>query len=170
MAVVNKNDYIDEKLYKENEWERYKEILIKTNSVYQNNDPKQGKPKSSKGDKWKKKISQIWDEIKNKKGSGLAKYSKNPIEYKYVNSFKDLIDRLQYLQAPELAGNNNFHNENLSVVRFVNDYLEDLMISPKFYKYMIRIISSLPETLIEGSGIINDLINNLPFELHRLGY
>lgn len=168
--LLTKNDYIDGKFYKENDWEKYKEILIKTNSLYQNNDPKQGKPKSSRGDKWKKMVSQIWDEIKNKKGSGLAKYNENPIEYKYVNSFKDLFDRLQYLQAQELAGNNNFHNEKLSVVRFVNDYLEDLMSSPKFYKYMLRIITCLPETLIEGSGIFNDLLNNLPFEAHWPGY
>lgn len=168
--LLTRNEYISDQLYTKEDWENYKEILINTNSLFQKNDPETGKPKSSVGSKWKQMIKPIWDEIKSKKGSGLAKYNENPIEYKYIGKINQLIERLQYLQAQEFAGNNNFHNEKLGVVKFVSGILEDVIDSPKFYKYMIRIISTLPETKIEGSGIINDIINNLPFEAHWPGY
>lgn len=225
--LLTRNEYISDQLYTKEDWENYKEILINTNSLYQKNDPETGKPKSSIGSKWKQMIKPIWDEIKSKKGSGLAKYKENPIEYKYISKINQLIERLQYLQAQELAGNNNFHNEKLGVVKFVYGILEDLVYSPKFYKYMIRILSgisesmikrlqylqtheyatnnkfykdkldfvkfvceilkdlidfpkffkymirilsALPERKIEGVGIINDIINNLPFEMHYPGF
>lgn len=168
--LLTRNEYISDQLYTKEDWENYKEILVNTNALFQKNNPETGKPKSSAGSKWKQMIKPIWDEIKNKKGSGLAKFNENPIEYKYISKINQLIQRLQYLQAQELAGNNNFHNEKLGVVKFVSEILEDLVDSPKFYKYNIRILSVLPEGKIEGSGMINDVINNLPFELHWPGF
>lgn len=167
--LLTRNEYISDQLYTKEDWENYKKILINTNSLFQKNDPETGKPKSSVGSKWKQMIKPIWDEIKSKKGSGLAKYNENPIEYKYVSNIKDLIDRLMYLQAQELAGNNNFHNEKLALARFCG-VPEDLVDSPKFYKYMIRHISVLPQRTIVGSEFVNYLINNLPFEAHYPGY
>lgn len=168
--LLTRNEFIDDGLYTNDDWENYKEILINTHSIYQNNNPKTGNPKSSKGIKWKQMISKIWDELKNKKGSGLAKYTNNPIEYKYVDNLNKLFERLAYIEAQETAGNNNFHNEKLAFVKFLNDILEDLVKSPNFTKVMIRCLSVLPERMIKGSGIVNDIINNLPFELHWPGY
>jgi len=45
----------------------YKEILKKTCSIYQNNDPSSEKPKSNRGKKWIKLVSQIWKEISSLK-------------------------------------------------------------------------------------------------------
>jgi len=54
----------------------YKEILVKTHSIYQHNNPstKKKKPKSSSSKKWNDLISKIWKEIKTPKfGIGLTK-------------------------------------------------------------------------------------------------
>ncbi|KAG8309888.1 hypothetical protein J6590_074382 [Homalodisca vitripennis] len=93
-------------------------------------------------------------------------YNESPIEYRYIKNFKDLIDRLHYIQAQKEAGNNNFHNEKLSVVDFLHDEMEDLIATPKGLKYLVRCLSVLPEHVIEGKGLLNDIINKLPFELH----
>ena len=48
----------------------YGKILKQTNAIYHDNNPMNNKPKSSKGDKWKKLIKPIWDDIKKEKGGG----------------------------------------------------------------------------------------------------
>ena len=48
----------------------YGKILKQTNAIYQGNDPKNNLPKGNKGDKLKKLIKPIWEEIKSEKGKG----------------------------------------------------------------------------------------------------
>ena len=55
--------------YTEEDYLNYGRILKQTNTIYQNNNPMSNKPKSSKGDKWKRLIKPIWDDIK-KEGTG----------------------------------------------------------------------------------------------------
>lgn len=172
--LLTSNEYLDKNMYTEEDWKSYKDILLKTNSLYHRNDPESGRPKASQGTKWKKMIKQIWDEKiasdvdddDSVSGSGLKLYTNSPIEYKYISNMKELINRLHYIQAQEEAGNNNFHNEKLSVVQFLNDRMEELVNTPRGLKYLVRCLSSLPESVIEGSGLLNDIINKLPFELH----
>ena len=171
--LLTKNDYFDkEGMYTDDDWEAYKEILFATNSFYQRNEPSTNKPKSSGGRKYKGMIKRIWEEYgkRNISGSGLATYTENPIEYKYVSNLNELIKRLTYIQAQETAGNNNFHNEKLALAKFLGDRLEELIETPKGIKYLVRCLSVLPESMIEGKGVLNDIINNLPFELHWPGY
>jgi len=42
--------------FSEKDLSLYKEILMKTHSIYQNNDPSTRKPKSSIGKKWKELV------------------------------------------------------------------------------------------------------------------
>ena len=66
---TNKNNFTEQDL------SSYKEILITTDTIYQNNDPSTNIPKSSGGKKWKDLVSKIWKEIKTpKSGSGFKKY------------------------------------------------------------------------------------------------
>lgn len=44
--------------------------------------------------------------------------------------------------------------------------MEELVRKPNGLKYLVRCLSALPERAIDGSGLLNDLINKLPFELH----
>ena len=67
--------------FTEKDLNSYKEVIKKTHSIYQNNNRSTKKPKSSSGKKWKELVSLIWKEIKSAKfGSGLIKYSNNPVE------------------------------------------------------------------------------------------
>lgn len=169
--LLTKNDFISKDQYTQDDWDAYKDILLKTNSIFQKNDPDSNRPKASQGRKWKRMIKQIWeDHIKSDNdeitGSGLAVYSSQPVEYKYINNFNELIKRLNYIYSQEVAGNNNFHNEKLSLVKFIHDRMEELVQTPRGTKYLVRCLSALPESVIEGSGLLNEIINKLPFELH----
>lgn len=170
--LLTKNDYIRPDQYTPDDWNAYKDILLKTNAIFQKNDPESNRPKASQARKWKRMIKQVWEEeIKGDRnddvlGSGLALYSSRPVEYKYINNLNELIKRLNYIYSQELAGNNNFHNEKLSLVRFIHDRMEELVQTPRGTKYLVRCLSALPESVIEGSGLLNDIINKLPFELH----
>ena len=46
----------------------YDRLMIKTNVLHHNNNPKNPNPKSSKGYKWKYILSPIWEKYKKKKG------------------------------------------------------------------------------------------------------
>ncbi|KAL4105174.1 hypothetical protein QTP88_020446 [Uroleucon formosanum] len=59
--VPNANDYTKEDL------DKYKQLLIETDSIYKNNDRSTGGAKSSGVDKYMKLISPIWKEIKGEK-------------------------------------------------------------------------------------------------------
>ena len=166
--LLTVNDALDNTMFTETDWQAYKEILIRTHTMYQRNDVSTAKPKSSRSRKWNSMIKPVWDEYaKTISGSGLAVYEKNrPLEYRYINNLHELIRRLNYIYAQETAGNNSFHNEKLSIVKFLGDRLEELVEKPNGIKYIVRVLSSLPEKMIEGSGLLNDIINKLPMEIH----
>ena len=48
--IVSKK--LDDKIIMPNDLENYKRLMIKTNALYRDNDPKNLYPKSSKGYKW----------------------------------------------------------------------------------------------------------------------
>jgi hypothetical protein len=54
--------WINKDIFTEKDWNLYKEILMKTHSIYQNNDPSK-KPKSNCGKKCNDLIAPIWKEI-----------------------------------------------------------------------------------------------------------
>jgi len=164
---------VQDELYTDDDLEKYKEIVLYTNCMYQNNDPNTNKPKSSSGKKWKEIISPIWfDHLK--KGSGLLKYSENPIEYKYINpnnNLKELKDRIDYLYAQEKAGNNNFHNEKLAILHFISDQVEKNIDNPKGIENLRILLNDLIVSQKKGSGVFNSLLNSkfMP-EMHLPGY
>ncbi|KAE9522142.1 hypothetical protein AGLY_017402, partial [Aphis glycines] len=146
--------------YTEDDFKIYKEILIETDSIYQNNDKSTGRAKSSGGAKYVSMISNIWKEINEKKrpitkpttkpiGEGLRQYTDD----RYIDNMKQLTDRLQLIAAEERAGNNNYHNEKLGILHLCKTSMEKIIDTPK------------------GSGFINDFLNCsfLP-ELHWPGY
>lgn len=165
-------------LYTTDDLNTYKNILFLTDSIYQNNDKKTNKPKSSSGQKYTSLIKNFWNMLKRgdeniieHAGDGILKYDENKIEYKYIHNLNELLQRLHYIYAQEQAGNNNFHNEKLGVIQFIKSSLENVIDSPKGLEYLIRIVCSLPKGSIkEGSGLFNNLLNSLPFELHAPGF
>ena len=143
---------------------------MKTHSIYQNNNPLKNKPKSSSGKKWNELVSHIWKETKttSKTGSGLTKeYHENPIEYKYVNSFNQLMQRLFFLHAEENAGNNNFHNENIGLINFFRDLWKNILDKSKDIEYIINFVKRSPQRLIKtGPGNYIDNLNKFMQHLH----
>lgn len=110
------------------DYNNYRDIMVKTNAMYRNNDPKSRRPKSSGGWKWVNLLSDMWRDLKPGKGyppmftgKGLLVDTNNPVEYRYIDDVEKLSDRLRFIQAEEAAGNNNFHNEKLGIVKFLSD-------------------------------------------------
>lgn len=169
--LITYNEAPNPELYTKEDLNNYVDVLNKTDAMYQNNDKTKNKPKSSKGDKWLSLVSNIWNSRNIRTGSGLIHYSDNQVEYKYVRNLNELMNRLCYMRSQEEAGNNNFHNEKLGIVRFFTSELENIIDSPKGTEYLIRFVSILPKSVLnEGSGIFNKILNSLPFELHVPSY
>ena len=107
--------------FTEDDYLNYGRILIQTNAIFQKNNPNQNKPKSSGGDKWKKLIKPIWEEIKKQKetdededdpqpstsGSGLKILPSDP---------NALIDRFNLLFSSKKAGHTGVRNEIVSIL------------------------------------------------------
>lgn len=185
--------YATPNYYTERDFDNYKDILILTDSMYQNNDKNTGNVKSSKGEKYLKMIKPIWHSLpenvakkdkkkltksidlqveeSEKEGGGLKKYSEDRIEYKYIHNLSELLKRLYFIASEEKAGHDNFGNEKISIVHFFSSELEKLAVTPQGIEYLISYVSSLPEKIVEGSGLMNDLLNNkfMP-EIHWPGY
>ena len=46
----------------------------------------------------------------------MMQLNKKPAEYKYVNDFNELVDRLRLLIASESAGDTGHNNEIISII------------------------------------------------------
>ncbi|KAL4088770.1 hypothetical protein QTP88_023854 [Uroleucon formosanum] len=66
-CLLTQSDVPNPKDYTKEDLDKYKQILIKTDSIYKNNDRSTGKAKSSGGDKYMRLISPIWNAIKGEK-------------------------------------------------------------------------------------------------------
>ena len=120
----------------------YGKLLIQTNAIYQNNDPNNPKPKSSKSNKWKNLIKPIWKDIKKRKankdeeenddpqpsGSGLKILPSDP---------NALIDRFDLLFSSQKAGHTGVRNE---IVAILDELKRQNVISVQDYKKLNRII------------------------------
>ena len=114
--------------YTEEDYLNYGRILKQTNAIYHNNNPKSNIPKSSKGDKWKKLIKPIWDDIKKEgtggkggKGKGKGKGDPKPgtsgTGLKILPSDPNaLIDRFDLLFSSKKAGHTGVRNEIVSIL------------------------------------------------------
>lgn len=158
-------------LYTQEDLKNYSKILWETNSIYKNNDPDSKKPKSSRGDKYMNLIKNIWESKGNIEGSGIRKYTENNVEYRFIDDLNKLDNAINYIYAQEKAGNNNFLNEKKGIKDFISNKLDELIEKPEGIKYLKRILATMTSPLLkDGSGLLNDVINGLPFELHVPNY
>ena len=83
--------------YKEDDLNKYRRLVILTNTAYRNNDPTQNYPKQSKVNKWKNIIKPIWSAIQEQKDEEDYKEFEEPDEddpqpvnkwYRFKNSLK----------------------------------------------------------------------------------
>ena len=105
--------------YTEEDLDKYKQLVILTNTAYQGNNPNNNKAKSSKSSKWKNIINPIWKQIKKQKeeeykefeeeteGEGLKILPSDP---------NALIERFDLLFSSKKAGHTGVRNEIISIL------------------------------------------------------
>ena len=111
--------------YTEEDLEKYRQLVLLTNTAFRGNDPKSNKPKGSGSPKWKNIISLIWEEIKKQKeeykefeededdpqpstsGTGLKILPSDP---------NALIERFDLLFSSKKAGHTGVRNEIVSIL------------------------------------------------------
>ena len=123
--------------FSEEDYLNYGRILKQTNTIYQKNNPNQNRAKSSGGDKWKKLIKPIWEDIKKRKKKKEEEDWETEEEYeepalipftptsgaglkrrpKILPSDPNaLIDRFDLLFSSQKAGHTGVRNEIVSIL------------------------------------------------------
>ena len=138
-GVITDEDYLN-----------YGKLLIQTNAIYQNNDPNNPKPKSSKSSKWKNLIKPIWEDIKKRKAnkdededddpqSGTSGTSETGGKgLKILPSDPNaLIDRFDLLFSSQKAGHTGVRNE---IVSILDELKRQGVINVQDYKKLNHII------------------------------
>ena len=105
--------------YTEEDLNKYRQLLLLTNTIYQGNDSDTNRPKGSRSPKWKNIIKPIWEQIKKQKeeedddpqpstsGTGLKILPSDP---------NALIDRFDLLFSSKKAGHTGVRNEIVSIL------------------------------------------------------
>ena len=118
--LIYKDLKADPSLYGPEVRAHYGDILKRTGALYQNNDPRSGKLKTSnRGLKYQAIIKEVWEDVKKeKKGSGITKTYVHPstVDYKYYTDPNKLVDRLRLLYRSSLAGDDAHANEMIEIL------------------------------------------------------
>ena len=113
--------------FTEEDLDKYQRLVILTNTAFQNNNPNNNKPKSSRSPKWKKIISPIWESIKEQKEDEEETYEEYEEEYTLPSTSgtglkilpgdpNALIDRFDLLFSSKKAGHTGVRNEIVSIL------------------------------------------------------
>ena len=140
----------DPKNFTEEDFEKYMSLLVQTDTIFQDNNPNNTKPKSSGGSKWNKLISPIWEEIKPKKEKKKKKRRQQDPEnndpqpstsgegLKILPSDPNaLIDRFDLLFSSKKAGHTGVKNE---IVAILDELKRQGVISVQDYKKLNHLI------------------------------
>ena len=84
----------------------YGRLLVKTNAIHRDNNPNNPYPKSSKSDKWRYLLTDVWNNRKEYERSGVIIISSDP---------NTLLERLDLLLASQEAGHTGVRNELVSI-------------------------------------------------------
>ena len=114
--------------YTEEDLNKYRQLVILTNTAFQNNNPDNNKPKSSRSPKWKKIISPIWKAIKEQQEEEYKEFEEE-YEEEYTLPLTSgtglkilpsdpnaLIDRFDLLFSSKKAGHTGVRNEIVSIL------------------------------------------------------
>ena len=101
--IMSKNP--DPEYFTKEDYENYAKLMVKTNALYRDNNPKSSHPKSSKSDKWNL-IRLIWAKRGEYEGKGVVVIPSDP---------NALLERLDLLLASQEAGHTGVGNELVSI-------------------------------------------------------
>ena len=102
--------------------------MIKTNALHVDNNPENKKPKSSRADKWKYLLRDIWANRREYEGSGVDFIPRDP---------NALLQRLDLLLASQEAGHTGVRNELVSIC---DELKREGVLDTKAYKKLNSII------------------------------
>ena len=102
--------------------------MVKTNTLYRNNDPSKNYPKSSKGNKWNSVLKTICNNRRKYEGEGFVVIPSDP---------NMLLERLDLLLASKKAGHTGVVNELVSVC---DELKRQGVLDSRSYKKLISII------------------------------
>ena len=122
----------DATIYNNEDYKNYREILIDTNAIGSDSNP--NKPKASRGEKYRKIIKPLWNEVvfkrRGKKGYGVIILPSDP---------NALMERFALSVAAGHAGNKGSRNEAVSIC---DELLRQHVIDKDEYKSMIGYIDT----------------------------
>ena len=133
----------DPEMFTDDDYEQYQNILVETNAMKQNNDPKSTKPKGSRSEKWRVYVKPIWDMYKDMEtdGSGMTTSCKPvPVPSRASKPLilpsdpSALLERFDLLVASKQAGNTGVQNE---IVSILDELLRQKVIDRNQYKNML---------------------------------
>ena len=115
--------------YTKEDLEKYRQLLLLTNTIYRGNNPDNNNPKSSKSSKWKNIIKPIWEQIKKQKEEEEEEYEEyeEPATIPFTPTSgtglkilpsdpNALIDRFDLLFSSQKAGHTGVRNEIVSIL------------------------------------------------------
>ena len=106
--------------YTEDDYLNYINLLVQTNTIYQDNNPNNPKPKSSTSEKWANLISPVWEHIREtKKPLKRKRRQEDPLTGEGLTILPSdpnaLIDRFDLLLESQNAGHTGVRNELVSI-------------------------------------------------------
>ena len=118
--------------YTREDIDEYGRLLIKTNVLHRDFDPKNTNPRSSGGYKWNRYFKKVWEERGvGKKGSGVMVIASDP---------NTLLERLDLLLSSQEAGNTGVRNELVSIC---DELKRQGILDTKAYKNLNSIIKNV---------------------------
>ena len=112
--------------YTEEDLEKYRQLVILTNTAFRGNNPNINNPKASKSPKWKNIISHIWEQIKKQKEEEYKEFEEDKDKPQPSTSGTGLkilpsdpnalIDRFDLLFSSKKAGHTGVRNEIVSIL------------------------------------------------------
>ena len=124
--IMSKNP--EPKYFTKEDYENYAKLMVKTNALYRNNNPKSSHPKSSRSDKLNL-IKLIWAKRGEYEGSGVIVVPSDP---------NALLERLDLLLASQEAGHTGVGNELVSIC---DELKRQGVLDTKDYKKLNSIIT-----------------------------
>ena len=114
----------------EHDIRNYRRLMIKTDALHRDNNPKNPYPKSSKGAKWNRLLSNVWENRKTYEGKGIIMMPSDP---------NTLLERLDLLLASQKAGHTGVRN---TLVNICDELKRQGILDTEAYKKLNSIIKN----------------------------
>ena len=124
--------------YTDEDKDKYRQLILRSNTIFRNNNPNIRYPKSSRSLKWVNIIKPVWDVIKKQREEEEETEETEGVGLKILPSDPNaLIDRFDLLFTSQKAGHTGVRNE---IVSILDELKRQGVINTKEYKKLNSII------------------------------